>query len=292
MRPLLLPLFGLALVGCTQQVAPSADQADVETNSSTVAVVGIERTTGSEGTTAETVARFIRMRGYPTSDEALRAVGVTIESPAPGTCITFAPPDAAPAAQLIDVGAVTVEANRLETRLIARQLPDVGDVVTGVGYGRTADADALPAGASYVIRVAGSRDYDVPAFDAMATAPADPEVRIAGQDARGGVVLEPDQAAIVTWDPGRAEDTIYIDVAPKQTALAPMAAVVRCAFPDSGYAELAGSLLGAPEGVIRVHRHRREAFRARGVDIGEMRFDFTHVAAFVMAPRAEAPVLR
>src|SRR5215472_2044396 len=94
------------LLGCTQQVSPSDDLADAEANSSTTAVVVVERTASAgEAATAETVARFIRMRGSPTSDEALRAVGVMVESPAPGICTALGPPETAPAAQLIDVGA-------------------------------------------------------------------------------------------------------------------------------------------------------------------------------------------
>jgi hypothetical protein len=283
--------LALVLLGCTQQVSASGEATDAEAGASMTAVIGIERTSaGGEPATSETVARFVRMHGPASSDEALRAVGAMVEFPQLGGCIAFGTPQSAPAAQLVDVGAVSLEANGLDTRLIARQLPDVGDVVTGVGYGRTAAPGAFPARTRYVLHVSGSPEFDLAPFEVAAAAPADLELTIAGQEARGTVVLTQGEPLLLAWNAGAPDDMVYVDLAPRQaTATTP---TMRCAFADTGGATIASSLLPGPDGTLRIHRLHREAFAAHGIDAGEMRFDFAQIAGFVVVPRAEGQSLR
>ena len=60
------------------------------------------------------------------------------------------------------------------------------------------------------------------------------------------------------------------------------APATRCLFDDGGHATLEASAFGALEdGTIAVHRLHREAFHARGIDPGEVRFDFARVVSFV-----------
>ena len=73
------------------------------------------------------------------------------------------------------------------------------------------------------------------------------------------------------------DDLIYVDVASRDRTTP----VTRCLFTDGGHATLANAALGAiDEGTISVHRLHREGFRARGLDSGEVRFDFARTIAF------------
>src|SRR5439155_6387963 len=127
----------------------------------------------------------------------------------------------------------------------------------------------------------GSPELDVMPFAVSATAPGEPsELRIAGQDARAvaGVAIGASGPVELTWEAGAPEDSLYVDVA--GGAAAPALPTVRCLFADSGRANIpAAAFSGIDEGALTVHRLHRESFRARGVDPGEVRFDFARVVA-------------
>lgn len=260
--------------GCDSSNAGAGD-AEATTTS---AVVVVERTVDvSAAARVQASARFVRVPASSAPDDALRAIGASVEVPAKGTCAPLGPSTAdvatdgtTPVVELVDVGAVSMEVDGVETHLTARQLPDVTDIVSGIVYARTADPTVFPAATRYVLHVAGHAD--LPAFDIPGSAPADPnDVRFAGEPLAGGpLAVNPGAAVDVSWTPDGTSDAIYVDVQPIG---------VRCALgdglgdADAGRAGLPASLLGA-EGTLTVHRLHREPVRTSGLLGGEMRFDF------------------
>ena len=269
----------LAAVGCSAPVAASSEAADAEATSPAAAIVVVERTSGpGDGTRAEAIARFVQMRSGTVDEQALRMIGAAVDFPALGACAQVgrgwgdAP---ARAVKLADVGGISLEANGVKTSLAARQLPDVADLVSGVVYTGRGE-NALVPQARYSLRSTGTTEVE--AFEVLTTAPAEPsDVRVASQDGRALVVLTPGAAVDVSWEPGATDDLVYVDVASKDVGTP----VMRCLFTDTGKASLASAAFGTvDEGTLSVHRLHREGFRVRGLESGEVRFDFARAVAF------------
>jgi hypothetical protein len=283
MRTPILPLGAasiIALGGCSVQAA-GGDSADAEASTQATAVVVVERTAGpGDAARAEAVARFVQMRAGAVDDQALRMVGAAVDFPAVGACapagaarpLTEAP---ARAVKLADVGVVFLEANGVKTNLVARQVPDVADLVSGVVYTARAEASLAPR-TRYVLRSGGTAEID--AFDVAALAPSEPaELQVGNQDGHGAIALAPSAGAELTWAWEPSDDLVYVDIASSDSSTP----VMRCLFGDTGHATVPASAFGAAEqGTISVHRLHREAFRARGLDSGEIRFDFARTVAF------------
>lgn len=254
------PLSLIALAGCTVSVPEP-----VETTSATAtAIVVVERTSGpGDAVRADSiVARFVRVANQKGSvdDHALRLAGVAYDMPALGTCTTAfeAAPVASRSVELLDVGLVTLEG----TTLLPRAMPDPAGVVSGVFYSGRA-SDAFAPGGRVQLRASGGSDLDA-AFSVTVAAPREiANVRVA--DVAG--------ALDVTWDAEPdVRDTIVIDVLAGAGRM-----TVRCADADRGRFVVPSAL---DEGQIVVHRVRREAFRARGIEPGELRFDLARVVPF------------
>jgi len=268
-RAALAILFTLpCAIGCAGNALGTAGDAEAATTTS--ALVVVERTVGAtEGSRAEASARFVRITAGASVDDALRAIGADLELPARGACagVTslaggFARSEPAPVVELVDVGAVSLEAGGVETRLLPRQLPDVTDVVSGVVYARAAEPGLLPAATHYIVHVAGGPDLG--AFDVTATAPGDPSaVRITGEDDRGTLVAS-GPTVHLAWATDTSDDVVYVDVRPNG---------VRCVFANTGHAAVS-TLYFDDAGALVVHRLHREPLRAPGIDSGEVRFDF------------------
>jgi hypothetical protein len=270
----------LTLGGCTTSVAASGEQADAEVSPAATGIIVVEGSSSNEGSRSEAVARFVRARAGAVDDDTLRMVGATFEFPALGSCEALGAargPSTVSAITLVDVGSVAIMAGEATTTLQARQVPDVADLVSGVVY--SARADELPSKSGYVLRVDGSADLGVAAFVVSATSPGEPnELRLAHDDGHAGAVaiLAAAPSVDVSWDPGSGDDAIYVDIS--ATNRAP---TTRCLFDDSGHATLPASAFGAiDDGTVSVHRLHREPFHARGVEPGEVRFDFARVVAF------------
>ncbi len=285
----LLPLLPAA-VGCAGTVSsPGADGVDAE-SSTTSALVSIERTSDpTTGSRAETSARFLRVVAPSSADDALRAIGASLELPAAGTCAAIAAragagPAQLPMVELLDVGGVTLEVGGVETRLSPRQLPDVTDVVSGVVYARGTDPGLLPDSARYVVRVTGTPGFEPFAVSALGA--GDPaQVRIAGED-ESGTLLATGAMLDVSWPAGAAgssdgrDDVVYLDVRP---------AGVRCTLGDESGKSTPGAaahatvstLLLDDTGTLVLHRLHREPLRAPSVDSGEIRFDFARTIPYV-----------
>jgi hypothetical protein len=288
---LLGPLALAVLAGCVS--APGDATADAEVSTPATAIVVVEGFSSNEGSRTDAVARFVRTRTGAVDDDALRMVGARVEFPAIGGCgpLGSARPAGSRAITLLDVGGVTLLAGNggepIAT-LEPRQLPDVADLVSGVVYstaGRGGREDAFPSKSAYLLRVDGTAESEVPPFVVSVTSPGEPaDVRVGGDDGRGGPVSIALGAPVdLRWEAGLpapagdADDLIYVDLS--ATSAAPS---TRCLFLDSGQARLDESDFGAlGEGTIAVHRLHREAFHARGVEPGEVRFDFARVVTFV-----------
>jgi len=273
-----LSLVGLiaaapAALGCTGAVA-GADGVDAEPVSRTNAVVAVERTSDiAEGVQAQASARFLRVSASTSTDEALSAVGASLDLPAVGTCAAVGTLEQArgtagtpaPVVELVDVGTVSLEAAGGETLLWPRQLPDVTDVVSGVVYARAAaDPSALPPSERYVVRVGGAGLAPLE-MAAWAPGPAD-DIRVAGEDA--GQVVARGATIDLSWAATSAgDDLVYVDVSPHD---------VRCVFGDTGSASLSTVFLDE-QGSLVVHRLHREwtsGWATRGIETAEVRFDF------------------
>jgi hypothetical protein len=262
-----------AAVGCAGNATGSAD---AEVATTTGAVVVVERTNAAnEGSRAEASARFVRIAAGASVDDALSAIGASLELPARGACASvtslggaIARGEPAPVVELVDVGAVSIEAGGVETHLLPRQLPDVTDVVSGVVYARAAEPTLLPAATRYAVHVAGGQDLG--AFDVTASAPGDPSaVRIAGEDRQGNLVAA-GPTVDLAWPTDASDDVVYVDVRPNG---------VRCVFGNTGQAAVS-TLFFDETGTLVVHRLHREPLRAAGIDSGEVRFDFARSVAY------------
>jgi hypothetical protein len=288
MRSVFVTIMTLAtpVLGCTGAVSDPSSPIDAEP-STTSAIVIVERTVDpTGGPRAEASARFVRVSALSSTREALRTIGATVDLPAPGTCETLAAlagasaqgvsGGQAPAVELVDVGTVSLEVSGRETRLVPRQLPDVTDVVAGVVYARAADAVLFPSGTRYAMHVSGGPE--VQPFDVSATAPADPaDIRVAGEDAATGLVLAAGAPVELSWAPDASDDSLYVDLQP---------AAVRCALDgsqrgadSSARATLPASLVD-DAGTLVVHRMHHEPLAARGLEGGEVRFDFSRSVTY------------
>ena len=262
-----------AALGCTGAVA-GADGVDAEPVSRTNAVVAVERTSDkTDGVQAQASARFLRVSAATSTDEALSAVGASLDLPAVGTCAAVETLEQArgsagapaPVVELVDVGTVSIQAAGGETLLWPRQLPDVTDVVSGVVYARAAaDPSALPPSERYVVRVGGPGLAPLE-MAAWAPGPAD-DIRVAGEDA--GKVVASGATIDLSWAATSAgDDLVYVDVSPHD---------VRCVFADTGNASLSTVFLDE-QGSLVVHRLHREwtsGWATHGIETAEVRFDF------------------
>jgi hypothetical protein len=252
-RSVFLPLVFLAATGCSAVVSGSGEEADAQSTSVTGVVV-VDRTVSDESSRGEASARFVRLRGA-IDDGALRLVGAGLDLPPVGECATVRDHTSSRSVQLLDVGAISIEANNQRVALAQRQVPDVVDLVSGSVYSARIDQATIPSGASVAVMVGGSAD--VPAFSVRAKTP----------DAPAAVRLTLDgSSADLTWAAGG--DAIYVDVGS-----------TRCAFADDGHGVIPTSAF-AEEGTLTVHRVRREKLSIPGLDGGELRFDFARAVAY------------
>lgn len=256
MRAAALPAL-LVLAGC----AVSAPEPAETTSSTATAVVVVERTFGpGDAVRADSiVARFVRVQRGLVDDQALRVAGVALDTPALGTCTTAieAPSGASRSVELLDVGVLTLE----ETTLLPRSMPDPAGVVSGVFYSGRA-TEAFTPGDRVQLRATGGADL-VDGFSIAVSAP---------QDLTNVQVTDAPGALDVTWDAyGDPRDVIVIEV------LAPGRPAVRCADLDRGRFVVPATL---DEGQVVVHRLRREPFKTRGIEPGELRFDVARIVSY------------
>ena len=269
-----LPMLAVLSSAAAACAVPAPEPGPETSTSAATAVVIVERSTGPGDSVRgdAVVARFVRVRQGAVDDPALRISGVAVDLPAVGACLV--PSDATPAMQgraveLLDVGQITVGAELAlkPTVLLPRSMPDPAGVVSGVVYS-SRSADVFAPGARVSLRAAGGPDL-VEGFGVTVTAPHDlADVRVSSPSASG---LD------ISWDATDADahDLVYVDV------LAPSPRVmIRCAAPDAGRVTVPFDSERVDEALVAVHRVHKEAFKARGIEPGEVRFDIAKVVIF------------
>ena len=260
-----------------------ACSAEVVANEATrlTAVIEIDRTISdlSDPGHSSAIARFVRAGAG--DDAALRLVSASSDLPAIGTCASGGAPSGSAQSfkregpvELLDVGNVTIAqlsaaGTGVRSTLVARRLPDVVDLVSGVVYTARGPEDGSFGPGRYSLRVAGSAD--VPSFVREADAPATLSlVRVADQDANGTIVV--DGASDVSWESGSERDVVVIEVTGSPSTM-------RCSFGDLGHATVPAGAFGA-QGTLTLRRIHREPFAAAGVDRGEIRFEFARIVPY------------
>jgi len=269
--PLLLTAaVGVSAMGCAVGAPDNIPDAEAGSTNAT-AIVVVERTSGPGDVASRdaVIARFVRVRQGAVDDAALRIAGVAQDLPALGTCSVPTAPAVQPRnVELLDVGPVSVDgAQGKTTVLLPRVMPDPAGVVSGVVYSSRAP-EAFAPGNKLSLRANGGPDL-LDGFSVSVKAP---------REVSDLKVLSQPLGLDITWDAADADarDTVYLDV----LAPAPRV-VVRCAATDVGRFVVPHTAIGAfEEGQIAVHRVRREAFRSKGIEPGEVRFDIARVVAF------------
>lgn len=276
MRALLSVIGAIASASVVACAVPEPEPGLETTSSAASAVVVVERTAGPGDAVRgdAVVARFIRVKQGAVDEPALRIAGAAMDVPPPGAC--FAPSDGAPLVQgrsveLLDVGQVVIsqptEAAAKGVVLLPRTMPDPAGVVSGVFYS-SRSPDAFEPGAPVSLRSSGGPDL-LDGFSVSVMAPR--EV--------GEVLVTSTPAGLeLGWDATEAEphDLVYVDV----LSPAPRV-VVRCAGADLGHLVVPqASLAGVEDGQLAVHRLRKESFKAKGIEPGEVRFDVAKIVTF------------
>jgi hypothetical protein len=271
MRSSLLTVGALSvtgLVGCGLPQGTDAPDAEATSQTAT-AIVVVERSSGpGEAIRGDAVvARFVKVRQGAVDDSMLRLAGVAQDLPQVGSCTaTFERPASSAAGRqvdLLDVGAVTFEgASGRSTTLLPRAMPDPAGVVSGNFYSARS-GDAFASGGRVQLRATGGADL-IDGFTVAVPSPHD----------LGDVTLTPITGGIdVAWDASEADgrDVVYVDVS------AASRLVMRCSTLDTGRVVVPTAI---DDGDVAVHRVHREAFHAKGIDPGEVRFDLARVTTF------------
>lgn len=277
--------------GCSGQVVATAD-ADALSTQALLDVEIMAPAGEPRATRTHASAYFLRMAS--STDEALASdlLGASLAIPPLNQCERISlfeedrgmPLAAIGPIDLVDVGAVTIEAGRERAPLAARAFPDVVDLISGVVYTTRDAAEAFPAPSVYRFELTGSAQFAPTSIET--TAPALPdEVQVASQPLGAEPVVIGREDLAMSWAPGSLEDLVYVDL----TSYEPSRLVrVRCTFADEGRATIpAWALPQAEAAGIALHRVQKQPVIADGFDKGEVRFDLA-VAGMVRFAMPEA----
>lgn len=262
-------LTGASLIGCA---VPTPTDQDPSISSSTAAIIVVERSSGpGDAVRGDVVtARFVRASQGVLDDPALRIAGVAEDIAMTGTCTV--PPDNTPtqgrAVELLDVGQVTVDSQQAAlptlktTQLMPRSMPDPAGFVSGVFYSSRSN-EAFTPSARVSLHTTGGPSLDP--LNVSVTAPRDvTDVRVTATPT----------GVDVSWDASDADarDLVYVDV------LSPAPHIVaRCTGADTGHLVVSTT---TDEGQLAIHRLHKEAFKAKGIEPGEIRFDVAKIVTF------------
>jgi hypothetical protein len=172
---------------------------------------------------------------------------------------------------LVDVGAVALEASNVRATFATRAFPDVADLVSGVVYTtRDLVADPLPDRGTYSFRIAGSNTIPAATLEATAPGPAG-DLFVAGVPLRSDVLALRRGDLQIQWEPAAGTELVYVELASMEDG--PLDRV-RCTFANDGKGVIAMSALPrAATQSISIHLVRREGIAAPGLDGGWIRFD-------------------
>jgi hypothetical protein len=279
----------LGTFGCTATVVEASSEGG--TTNTTQALLVFERAE-RVGKSAQTniSAKFLRAPIAADSDTVESIIGSELDLPPAGECLVVHDDGGvaedrvtAGPVELFDVGDVTIRTTTSAIPLAARAFPDVGDRVSGMFYTSPDTASDLPAPGKYVLEASGSLAVDP--FAIATDAPPTPiEVTIGGSPLAEGIALQESDPIDVAWRAdGSKDDVAYVEIVAENGVAA------RCAFDDRGRGSLPASLLR--EGgfgplpvaaTLAVHRVRQGTFHVPGIDVGEVRFDMSVVAAVTL----------
>lgn len=224
-------------------------------------------------------AGVVRVPELADPEPLLRLSGKSIPLPAAGQCLVptyerdVAPPSELSRAEFLNAGDVSLDTSGAPTLLAPRAFPLE---VSGVVYtSRDRASASLPSGARYLLKTTGSEQ--LPGLELRVQAPDElRDVALEGAELAAFSRVDTSRAVSVSWRPGDARDTVYVEVtgAPETGTLGV------CAFRDSdGQGALPRGLFGASgDGSLAFHRLRDVVADVASLDGAEVRFDFALTA--------------
>ncbi len=227
LRSPLALILALATVACGGEPA-GVSGAAIEEGS--VGVLHVERIAEGVGSSTVLSAAFARYRGVDVGS-VLDLLG-SGPAAAPESCAYVGADEPLlgierAEVELLDVGTLQVRVAGTEARLSPRAFPDLASVLAGVFYAGDASL-AVPVADldEYSFQAAGSEE--IPAFDAVVPAPAEPsDLRIGDRAVGEPISLSRDLGVELSWGAGDPRDTIEIEVRAHGDVLA-------CAAIDDG----------------------------------------------------------
>ena len=264
-----------ACSGNTESYTSNAD------TGTTHALVSVERRDvfgTSEPAQNRAFASFVRTP--PDADPAvvLRVVALGSDLPEAGQCTSPSAPreGAAPLApsarvELLDAGDVTLETSAGRVELAPRAFPAVTSLFSGVVYSSRERTSPLPPAEAYAVSASGGA-LGAPLALSVEAPRVLSDVRLDGIPLDQEASLNP-AGTELGWARGNARDLVYVTV-----TAADGSHRVTCSFRDEGRGFLPAASVpeGSPAG-LALHRLRvipMGHHASKGVDAGELRFDF------------------
>jgi len=224
-------------------------------------------------------AGVVRVPELADPEPLLRLSGKSVTLPAPGQCLVpnherdAVPPSDLARAEFLNAGDVTLGTSNAQTLLAPRNFPlDVSGVVY---TSRDRASEPLPSGAPYLLKTTGSEQ--LPPLELRVQAPDElREVALGGSGLEALASINTSVAVPVSWRPGDARDTVYVEIAGSPE----VGTLGVCAFRDSeGHGSLPSGLFGATgTGSLAFHRLREVVADVATLDGAEVRFDFALTA--------------
>jgi hypothetical protein len=224
-------------------------------------------------------AGVVRVPELADPEPLLRLSGKSVTLPTAGQCLVpnherdVVPPSDLARAEFLNAGDVSLGTTDAQTLLAPRAFPLE---VSGVVYtSRDRASQPLPSGAAYLLKTTGSEQ--LPPLELRVQAPDElRDVALDGSTLEALASIDAATAVQVSWRPGDARDTVYIEVAGSPEA----GTLGVCAFHDSeGRGALPRGLFGASgAGSLAFHRLREVAADVATLDGAEVRFDFALTA--------------
>lgn len=278
-----------------------------------VAYVDVEHTRTPDVELSQAIAHVARGGNLDRLAMTARLVGLSLEVPAPGRCISPATQSNPPLVSvselsLLEAGAITIYANPsrfpawasgeqdnddgdstvrgvsepgllppVVVSLAPRAFPSVSGLASGVVYTSRDRVTRLPDNTLYRVEIAGGGEFGPMTLTGQAPAHLE-NVTVSGLPLVQIQTLNRGAPIDVTWDVGASGDIVFVEVVDAVDG----SVAIRCSFSDaagSGSVPWLDETAAVPmpyEARLNVHRYRRVAREspAAGGPSGELRFDF------------------
>jgi hypothetical protein len=265
-------LFGLLLSACQ-----GAEGSSEPTPTAIHALLRIERSARVGADQTASGLAFVGVVRLPEVEDPgplLRLSGKSLALPPLGQCQApsrerdaVLPSDLA-RAEFLNAGDVSLGTADTHTLLAPRNFPlDVAGVVY---TSRDRASEPLPSAVPYLLKATGSDQ--LPPLELRVQAPDElREVTVGGAVFEALSSVDTQAPLLVTWRPGDARDTVYLEVSGAEAGTLGV-----CAFRDAeGGGALPSGLFGASgAGSLSLHRLRNVAADVPTLDGAEVRFDF------------------